>query len=87
MIKEVKRCLEISTTLNAHLIKLTEYTERVKDINVCEADNLILQLVKEAREAAVGLLDIYAEIFKRNTRSRVRQSNSVMESEECPERS
>ena len=83
MIREVKRCLEVSTLLNAHLIKLNEYTERVKDINGCEADNLILQLVKEAREAAIGLLAVYAEIAVRNTPPKGGQTNTI---EQSPER-
>jgi len=83
MIREVKRCLEVSTLLNAHLIKLNEYTERVKDINGCEADNLILQLVKEAREAAIGLLAVYAEIAVRNAPPKGGQTNTI---EQSPER-
>jgi len=62
MIKQAKRCLEISTLINAHLIKLNEYTERVQTVTAIEANDLILKLVKEAREATVGLLEVYAEI-------------------------
>jgi|GEM_PF-1377936 len=82
MIREAKRCLEISTLINAHLIKLNEYTERVKEITASEADNLILKLVKEAREAALGLLGVYAEISARNTLPKVGQTNAVAMSHE-----
>ena len=68
MIKQAKRCLEISTLINAHLIKLNEYTERVQAVTASEANDLILKLVKEAREATVGLLEVYAEIAEPSRR-------------------
>jgi len=87
MIREARHCLEISTFINAQLIELNEYTDRIKDITAYEADRLILRLVDETREAAVGLLEVYAEIFERNTPSGVRQSTYVIKSEDGRERS
>ena len=70
MIKQAGRCLEISTLINAHLIKLNEYTERVREVTASEADSLILKLVQETREATVGLLEVYAAINSRSSNSR-----------------
>ncbi len=59
MIKHARRCVEISTLITAKLIKLNEYTSRVKSVDRAEADALLLKLVKDTKVAAEELIPIY----------------------------
>jgi len=62
MIKHARRCIEISTLITAQLIKLNEYTSRIKEVNQAEADSLLLKLVKDAKNAALELIPIYVGV-------------------------
>jgi len=70
MIKHAKRCIEISTMINDNLIKLQDYTQRVKAVGAAEADQLLLKLVSDTKLASEQIAEIYRETLASWTASK-----------------
>jgi len=63
MIKQAKKCLEISTMINDSLVRLQDYTQRVKSVGRVEADNLLVKLVSDTKVASKRISDVYDDIL------------------------
>jgi len=57
-----QKVIEVSTIINDKLMVLDEYAERIGERSQSESDQLLLGLIRNTRQAAVELLEVYAEI-------------------------
>ena len=57
------KVIEVSTIINDKLMVLDEYADRVGERSQTESDRLLLSLIRNTRQAATELLEVYAEVI------------------------